>query len=331
MKHQSEKEFVTYLKSLPLRDRRKAFEVMDRVQLYRNWEVLKQYLPSVPTEPPWVWLAHILTNPEYRTVLRDALPEIHLWSRSLDEMYDNSLLHALAANTPIKVVADKLLALAQSCKGETLIEKLERLGVHKVDWWAKDLWRVVGSIDEFDDFYVEGLYAYRWASSRLKVKFRPLGKQGPDVGVSRYEDSIFVEITRFREDKVIRQKLEEAGRWGQLVDYPITVQQIYDRILGEYPQLIPSEANVLLLHTDNVAKEEIDFMTAVSYIREEIRDDPIRHSRVNAIIFCDRWYAEFDSKKARCYVFVNEHAACSTPRELLETMLEALDVGVKFI
>jgi hypothetical protein len=106
---------------------------------------------------------------------------------------------------------------------------------------------------------------------------------------------------------------------GELVDY-MTGQQIYGRILGEYPQLIKHATNIILLHSDSVAKEEIDFKKwVIPYISMEIQEDPYRHARVSAIIFCSA------ERGDRCYVFRNEHADCAIPAAVLEKVAASLD------
>jgi hypothetical protein len=160
------------------------------------------------------------------------------------------------------------------------------------------------------------------AINRLKVELRPLGKKGPDLRVSCNAEHIFIEVARLRPDKNIEQELREAGQRGELVEYPITDQQIYSRILGKYEQLVRHATNVILLHSDHVAKEEIDFQQAISDIRMEILRDPGLHTRVGAVIFCSIWV---DQKGGRCYAFRNEHADCAIPAAILEKVAASLD------
>ncbi|MBC8492648.1 MAG: hypothetical protein H8D43_02590 [Chloroflexi bacterium] len=320
------------IKSFSREDKNAVWNLMNKVQRYRNFEAVTKRLPSIPTEPEWVWLGHILANPECRIALKGALsdaPYIPLQASDLDRLYSNPLVQALIKNVEPGSLAEDILALDQDCKGEDLIEKLRRLGVQGVDSWAKDLWGALGRYDDFEDFYIEGKYARKWAISGLDVQLKPCGKKGPDVRVSKDGEHIFVEVTRLREDELLAEKQREAGQRGELIEIPITTQQIYSKILGEYHQLIRGAANAILVHSDSSVKEGFDFRRMVPYIREEILHDTTLHSRVNAFIFYDKW--GIDSKGTYCCVFVNKHAVCPLPDHFLIKIATALDHGVEFV
>jgi len=322
---------VHKIRSFSREDRNAAWKLMNKVQLYRRFEAVRKRLPSIPTDPEWVWLGHILANPEYKIALKDALsdtPYIPLRANDLDKLYSNPLVQVLIKDAQLGSLAEDILALAQDRKGEELIEELSRLRVRGVDSWAKDLWDALGR-DAFEDFYIEGHYARKWAISGLDVQLRPCGKKGPDVLVSKDEEYIFVEVTRIREDELLAEKQKEAGRRGELIEIPITTQQIYSKILGEYHQLVRGAANAILVHSDSSVKEGADFRGVVSYIREEILRDATLHSKVNAFIFYDKW--GIDSKGTRCCVFVNKYAVCPLPDHFLNKIAMALDPGVEFV
>jgi len=322
---------VHKIKSFSREDKNAAWNLMNKVQFYRNFEAVTKRLPSIPTEPEWVWLGYILANPECKIALKAALsdaPYIPLRTSDLDSLYSNLLVQALIEDVQLGSLAENILALDQDRKGEDLIEKLRRLGVQGVDSWVKDLWGVLGK-DVFDDFYIEGHYACKWAVSGLGVQLKPCGKKGPDVQVSKEGEHIFVEVTRLREDELLAEKQREAGQRGELIEIPITTQQIYSKILGEYHQLVRGAANAILVHSDSSVKEGFDFRGVVPYIREEILRDTTRHSRVNAIIFYDKW--EIDSKGTHCCVFVNKYAVCPLPDHFLNKIATALDPGVEFV
>jgi hypothetical protein len=201
---------MTNLRSLPKKDKRRAWELMNTVQRYKICKAVKKLLPSVQTEPPWVWLAHILMHPEYKTILTDALPHIPTCASDLENMYNDAIVQILMQNTDEHSLAQRILALDQDCRAEKLIEKLQRVGVHGIDLWAKELWRVLGD-EQFQDLYVEGHYAYKLAINRLEVELNPPRRKGPDLRVSsNAEGSIFIEVTRFRQDRDIQRQLYEA-------------------------------------------------------------------------------------------------------------------------
>jgi hypothetical protein len=274
-----------------------------------------------------------LTHPECKAILKDALLDSFTYTvardliKDLEELYRNPTIQKLIRGTDEVITARNILILCQDYEMEQLVEKLKQEGVSGINLWAKDMRRALGDEEGFGDFYLEGHYALKLARHKLEVEFRPFGKKGPDLRVSQSGNwSILIEVTRFRPDKSIEKALYEAGQRGKLVEYPITTSQIYDRILREYPQLIKNAFNIIILHSDHVAKEEIDFKTAISYISEEILRDNTRHTKVSAIILCCRWR---DPDWTRCYVFHNQHATRPIPSPILEKVAMALDPRFK--
>lgn len=323
---------VHKIKSFSREDKNAVWNLMNKVQRYRNFEAVTKRLPSIPTEPEWVWLGHILANPECKIALKDALsdaPYIPLQASDLDKLYSHPLVQTLIKDAQPGSLAENILALDQDRKGEELIKELRQLGVRGVDSWAKDLCGALGRYDDFEDFYIEGHYARKWAISGLDVQLKPHGKKGPDMQVSKEGEHIFVEVTRLREDELLAEKQREAEQCGEFIEIPITTQQIYNKILGEYHQLVRGAANAILVRSDNLVKEGFDFRKAVRCIRDEILSDAALHSRVNAIIFYDKW--EVDSKGTHCCVFVNKHVVCPLPDHFLIKIATALDPGVEFV
>ena len=164
------------VRSFSREDKNAAWNLMNRVQLYRNFEAVTKRLPSIPTEPEWVWLGHILANPECKIALKDApsdTPHMRLRARDLDKLYSNPLVQVLIKDAHPESLVENILALAQDRKGEELVKELRRLRVGGVASWAKDLWPWLGRYDDFEDRYIEGHYARKWAISRFDIQLKP--------------------------------------------------------------------------------------------------------------------------------------------------------------
>ena len=112
--------------------------------------------------------------------------------------------------------------------------------------------------EEIKDYIIEIWYSLAFVGLSFNVEIEPLGKQGPDLKVSRDDNHAFVEIMRFR--KVYSGPPEFNLSDGQeiLSDYGDIyrdVEKAFRKILNKFSQ-IGQENSIIAIWNDDGNMEE---------------------------------------------------------------------------
>jgi hypothetical protein len=270
----------------------------------------------------------IVLTPEKRHELRETLtgkpfnPEA-----AVDALSSNPVIQAIAALPTLEDREAAILKLAQSCTADLLVQPLKDLGIQNVDGWAKDLDNAIGNASAFQDYYIEGYYALRFATCGFPVTLKPTGNQGPDIKLEVGGVEIYVEVSRFREDEVLEWKMGQctcANFGGDDLDLlplmPDKSQKVLDKIQDEAKQLIEGKPGIVLLHSDNVFTDDHEFQKAIGYKATAL-------AKVSAVIFGDTWRKLGASDYPVCWGFANPSAGTTIPASSLEAIGKCLDTN----
>jgi hypothetical protein len=312
-----------------------AWQVLDSVQFFRNFTEVKRVLPGIPTEPAQKWLAHVIVlASEKRPALRETgktLSEKLLnWEADVDALYSNPVIQAIAV---LKTPEDRevaILKLAQCCRAELLVQQLKALSIQNVDSWASDLDNAMGDDKTFQDYYIEGCYAFCFARCGFPVTLKPTGLQGPDLKLEVNGAEIYLEVSRFREDEALRWETGQSTcmNFGGhddidiLPEMPDKSQKVLTKFEDESKQLIQGKLGIILLYSDNVVIDELEFHKAIAY-----KATPL--AKVSAVIFGDTWRKVGASGYPVYWGLVNPSAKAQIQPSLLQKIGKCLDSNFK--
>lgn len=303
-----------------------AWKVLERVQRSKNFTDVRLALPGILTDPARKWLAHVLVLPtSERPKLEAALEgKITGWKEDVKALFSHPVIQRIAATGSIEDREIGLLELAQSCKTDLMVGQLRSVGVQNVDTWAKDLAGATGDEQAYRDYYTEGDYALAFARCRLHVTLKPTGKQGPDLKLVESHTEIYVEVSRFREDEILRQQMREAIGMGKLAEMPDKSQNVLDKLSSESQQLVDGQPGVVLLRSNNVGIDEREFQLAVEYKVTAL-------AKMSAVIFQDTWLKAGDSAYPTCWGFMNAAATTQIRSGLLQRVGQCLDSNFRIV
>lgn len=320
---------------LPTHDpRHQAWQVLNSVQFFRNFTEVKRVLPGIPTEPPWKWLAHVIVlAPEKRLVLRGAfMGKLLNREADVDSLYSNPVIQAIAVLGTLEDREVAILKLAQCCRAELLVQQLKALMIQNVDSWARDLDNAMGDDKTFQDHYIEGCYAFCFGRCGFPVTLKPTGQQGPDLKLEVDGAEIYVEVSRFREDEVLRREMGQStymnfgggDELDLLPEMPDKSQKVLVKIEKEAEQLIQGEFGIILLYSNNVFIDEYEFQKAIAY-----KATPL--AKVSAVIFGDTWRKVGASGYPGCWGLVNPSATAQIQHSLLQKIGKCLDPNFEIV
>ena len=129
--------------------------------------------------------------------------------------------------------------------------------------------------EELYDYLAEIRYALVFASLGFQVKLEPLGKKGPDLGISRDGHIAVVEVKRFRQinpgplkislsDKEFLDNTFLLEPWG---DLEREINKCISRVEGKFKQ-VGDRASIIALWNDDEDLDEIGHEEAVRRLRD---------------------------------------------------------------
>lgn len=247
------------------------------LQMYLGFEQVKVAFPNVPTEPyKRIAYASGLAETD-QEALRLALSQHPETGKIIDRFFSNPFVRELAHYSCTEDRQKAVLGLSHSMEAIDLHVKLRAAGVKNADEWLKDVERHYESSDQFRELYLEGEYALAFRSNGLAAKLRPYGREGPDLQVSIGNLSLDVEVSRFRRDVTL-----EENMIGKIVEMPGKEQNLWSKIETKMKQLKKDMNGVILLSSDNVGIDDVEFGKIAEYLSCCGMDD-----KLCAIVFSD--------------------------------------------
>ena len=176
------------------------------------------------------------------------------------------------------------------------------------------------------DYYIEGFYAFCFARCGFPVTLKPTGQRGPDLKLEVNGAEIYMEVSRFREDEVLRREMGQSTcmNFGEgddldlLPEMPDKSQKVLAKIEEESKQLILGKPGIILLYSNNVVIDEYEFQKAIA-------DKATPLAKVSAVIFGDTWRKVGASGYPGYWSLVNPSATAQIQPFLLQQIVKCLD------
>lgn len=239
----------------------------------------------------------------------------------------------LSASVVAKLVADMMASGRYSAERipavQDLLEALEQLGVIGVDRFAGKLLRAVGSLDEFNGFLREGVYARKFATTHLSVEMEPFRStiKGPDLMLMVRNEVLYVEVKRLLlvdptgrppvevEDWYENQfeaPDEPAGRGGP-------TEKLLSVVHDAYAQAIPESANMIVITDFSGRSTRAHFAAAVGALQDEISEQGTYRS-LGGVMYEPTEFSGAVPIEQDYMLWTNGNAALGIPPGIAETL-----------
>ncbi len=119
------------------------------------------------------------------------------------------------------------------------------------------------------DYVAEIRFGLTFAELQFHTAFEPLGRKGPDLSVSRNNESAFVEVKRIRPRLTGDQLVTRSGDDNELVQYgnpEMAVKTIEDELLAKFGQ-VKLGTGIVAFWSDSITFEDIEFELAIGHIQ----------------------------------------------------------------
>lgn len=142
------------------------------------------------------------------------------------------------------------------------------------------------------DYVAEIRFGLTFAELQFRSAFEPLGRKGPDLSVSRNNQSAFVEVKRIRPRLKGDQLVPRSGDENELVQYgnpEMAVKTIEDELLAKFGQ-VKLGTGIVAFWSDSITFEDIEFELAIRHIQRDAEKGVYRVPEgLLFSIFASRW------------------------------------------
>ena len=220
-----------------------------------------------------------------RATLKNALTNYPEAESVIDSFVCNALVREIGSDPCIESRSKRVLREVNSFKARRLHVQLDKAHVAGIDEWSKEIENYYENKNQFPDFYIEGRYALALQKSGMRVKMKPYRHGGPDLQVSTGCLSFDVEVTRFIQDTCLENELDMSSDVDNnplLIPMPDKSFSVCSKIEDKIQQLKEDRNGIILLHSDNIGIDYIEFAKKAQYIAS-------LGEKLSAVIFVDSW------------------------------------------
>jgi len=177
--------------------------------------------------------------------------------------------------------------------------------------------------EEIKDYIIEIWYSLAFVGLSFNVEIEPLGKQGPDLKISRDDNHAFVEIMRFRKVYSGPPEFNLSDGKEILSDYGDIhrdVEKAFRKILNKFSQ-IGKENSIIAIWNDDGDMEESHVKTAVAQLAEDATKNIFSLPEgLFSILYGSEWVHIGDKKQLYCFPLKRlQHSYQKTWRKELES------------
>ena len=177
--------------------------------------------------------------------------------------------------------------------------------------------------EEIKDYIIEIWYSLAFVGLSFNVEIEPLGKQGPDLKISRDDNHAFVEIMRFRKVYPGPPEFNLSDGKEILSDYGDIhrdVEKAFRKILNKFSQ-IGKENSIIAIWNDDGDMEESHVKTAVAQLAEDATKNIFSLPEgLFSILYGSEWVHIGDKKQLYCFPLKRlQHSYQKTWRKELES------------
>lgn len=190
---------------------------------------------------------------------------------------------------------------------------------------------------EIKDYIIEVWFSLAFVGLSFQVEIEPLGKQGPDLKISRDGNHAFVEIMRFRKVYPGPPEFNVSDGQETLPDYGNIyrdVEKAFRKILNKFYQ-VGEENSVIAIWNDDGDMNETHVKTAAVQLEEgAIKNIFSLPKGLFSILYGSDWVRLSDKKQLYCFplkrsqhsyqVKWQKELESSTINELINTALNKL-------
>ena len=227
---------------------------------FLGYKKVKVAFPDIPSELRERISYATRFNETDRAILKKALANEPETESMIDSFFCNPLVHEIGSDPLIENRTLLVFREFNPFIAHRLAVRLTNASVISVGEWLKDIRQYYEYDDQFADFYIEGCYALALRKTGMTVKMRPYGGSGPDLQISTEYLSFDVEISRFRPDISLGNKMSiDEDDSGLLIKMPDKSQNVWSKIEDKVKQLREDENGIILLFSDNIGIDWIEF------------------------------------------------------------------------
>jgi hypothetical protein len=172
---------------------------------------------------------------------------------------------------------------------------------------ANGLFRRVASAtdkEQLADYLAEVRYALIFAGLQFEVQIEPLGRQGPDLKVSRDDLEALVEVMRFRKVSPGPPPLDlsDENLVLQVYGNPLRdIRKAFEKILAKFRQVRHTQA-IIAIWNDDGDLEELEVQAAVTSLLEDAsRGILALPSNLLFVLYESPWIRAGDYKQLHCF------------------------------
>ena len=230
---------------------------------------VKAAFPDIPSELRKRIAYATRFDDSERATLKNALANHPEAESMIDSFFCNPLVHEIGSDPLIENRTLLVFREFNPFIAHRLGVRLTKASVVGVGEWLKDIERYYEYDDQFADFYIEGCYALALQKVGMIVKMRPYGGEGPDLQISTEYLSFDVEISRFRPDMSLGNKMSiNEGDISLLIKIPDKSQNVWSKIENKRKQLRKDKNGIILLFSDDIGIDWIDLEKNAEYISD---------------------------------------------------------------
>jgi hypothetical protein len=181
---------------------------------------------------------------------------------------------------------------------------------------ANGLFRRVASAghsDQLADYLAEVRYALIFAGLHFDVHIEPLGRQGPDLKVSRDDHEAFVEVTGFQKVSSGPPPLDPSDENLVLQVYgnPLRdLQKTFEKLVAKFRQVQDAQT-IIAIWNDDGDLEELEVQAAVMSLQEDAtRGILLLSSSIIFVLYGSPWIRAGDHKQLHCFTLHIADQSC---------------------
>jgi hypothetical protein len=181
---------------------------------------------------------------------------------------------------------------------------------------ASGLFRRVASAtdrEQLADYLAEVRYALIFAGLQFEVQIEPLGRQGPDLKVSRDDHEAFVEVMRFRKVSSGPPPLDlsDENLVLQVYGNPLRdIQKTFEKLVAKFRQVQDAQA-IIVIWNDDGDLEELEVQAAVMSLREDAsRGILLLPSSIIFVLHGSPWIQAGNHKQLHCFTLHIADQSC---------------------
>lgn len=173
--------------------------------------------------------------------------------------------------------------------------------------------------EQIEDYFAEIKFALVFKGLGYSLEFEPLGRKGPDLGISRNGDKITVEVTRFRKMFPGPPATDSSNDMESYGNIKRDTKKAFRKIIKKFSQT-SSYDSIIALWNDDEDLEEIEVGEAVNDLCKDKNKNNISiPDELSFVIYVSKWVNVRLNQQIYCFPL---HSSLSENNKKLMNDLE---------